>query len=52
MLYYSGISSKKAQQLMGHKSLKVTLEIYTHLDEEQEGNTAQELNNYLNTRCK
>lgn len=52
MLYYSGISSKKAQQLMGHKSLKVTLEIYTHLDEEQEGNTAQELNNYLSTRCK
>ena len=50
MLYYSGISTKKAQQLMGHKSLKVTLEIYTHLDEEQEGNTAQELNNYLSKR--
>lgn len=50
MLYYSGISTKKAQQLMGHKSLKVTLEIYTHLDEEQEGNAAQELNNYLNKR--
>lgn len=50
MLYYSGISTKKAQQLMGHKSLKVTLEIYTHLDEEQEGNTAQDLNNYLSRR--
>lgn len=50
MLYYSGISTKKAQQLMGHKSLKVTLEIYTHLDEEQEGNSAQFLNDYLSKR--
>lgn len=50
MLYYSGISTKKAQQLMGHKSLKVTLEIYTHLDEEQEGNSTQFLNDYLNKR--
>lgn len=50
MLYYSGISTKKAQQLMGHKSLKVTLEIYTHLDEEQEGNSTQFLNDYLSKR--
>lgn len=52
MLYYSGISVKKAQQIMGHKSLKVTLEIYTHLDEEQEGNTSQKLNDYLKIRGK
>lgn len=47
MLYYSGISSKKAQQIMGHRSLQVTLEIYTHLDEQQENNSAELLNKYL-----
>ena len=50
MLYYSGISSKKAQQIMGHSSLKVTLEIYTHLDEEQENNSTALLNSYINNR--
>lgn len=50
MLYYSGISTKKAQQIMGHKTLKVTLEIYTHLDEEQEANSTQLLNDYLSKR--
>lgn len=47
ILYYSGISSKKAQQIMGHRSLQVTLEIYTHLDEEQENNSAELLDKYL-----
>ena len=47
ILYYSGISSKKAQQIMGHRTLQVTLEIYTHLDEEQENNSAELLDNYL-----
>lgn len=50
MLYYARISTKKAQQIMGHKSLKVTLEIYTHLDEEQEANSRQLLNEYLSKR--
>lgn len=49
MLYYSGISSKKAQQIMGHRSLSVTMEIYTHLDDEQENNSAELLNKYLTT---
>ena len=32
---------------MGHSSLKTTLEIYTHIDEEQENNYKKILNNYL-----
>lgn len=36
MLYYSGISQKKAVELMGHSDLKMIMEIYAHLDEEKE----------------
>lgn len=31
MLYYAGIDVKEAQKLLGHSSIKITLEIYTHL---------------------
>jgi len=31
MLYYSGIDVKEAQKLLGHASVKITLELYTHL---------------------
>ena len=48
ILYYSGISSKKAQEIMGHSSIDVTLKIYTHLDNEQETDTTSKLNNYIN----
>lgn len=34
---------------MGHRSLQVTLDIYTHLDEEQENNSAELLDKYLTT---
>lgn len=33
MLYYAGVDVKEAQRLMGHSSIKITLEIYTHLME-------------------
>lgn len=36
MLYYSNISPKKAAQLMGHESITMIMNIYAHLDEEQE----------------
>ncbi len=36
MLYYSGISIKKAAALMGHSSTKMIMEVYSHLDEEKE----------------
>ncbi|PXV88373.1 site-specific recombinase XerD [Lachnotalea glycerini] len=33
MLYHGGVDVKEAQRLLGHSSIKVTLEIYTHLME-------------------
>lgn len=36
MLYYSGISQKKAVELMGHADIKMIMEVYAHLDEEKE----------------
>ncbi|MGO5053542.1 tyrosine-type recombinase/integrase [Lachnospiraceae bacterium LCP25S3_G4] len=43
MLYYGGIDVKEAQRLLGHSSIKVTLEIYTHLIEDND-----DLNDKLN----
>jgi len=32
MLYYSDVDVKDAQRLMGHSNIKITLDLYTHLD--------------------
>lgn len=42
-LYYSGITIKKAAQLMGHADTTMIMKVYAHLDEEKE-NTATKLN--------
>ncbi|SHI44867.1 tyrosine-type recombinase/integrase [Parasporobacterium paucivorans] len=36
LLYYSGISTKKAAELMGHKDIQMIMRIYAHLDEQKE----------------
>lgn len=36
MLYYSGISVKKAAQLMGHANTNMIMKVYAHLDDERE----------------
>lgn len=36
MLYYSGISQKKAVELMGHSDIKMIMNVYAHLDEQKE----------------
>ncbi len=36
MLYYSGISQKKAVELMGHADIKMIMEVYAHLDDKKE----------------
>lgn len=47
-LYYAGIDVKTAQRLLGHSSIQVTLEIYTHLDAEVSiSNTEDKLNAYF-----
>lgn len=47
ILYYSGISLKEAQRIMGHASVETTLRIYTHLDEQEEKGTVDKLNKYI-----
>jgi integrase len=42
MLYYSNISLKQAAKLMGHSSTQMIMEVYAHLDEQQE-KTAEKL---------
>lgn len=44
LLYYSGISPKKAAQLMGHEGIDMIMKIYAHLDEERE-NATEKLDN-------
>lgn len=36
MLYYSGISVKKAAQLLGHANTNMIMKVYAHIDDERE----------------
>jgi len=45
-LYYAGVDLKAAQYLLGHSSIYVTLEIYTHLDRANDQVTADRINYY------
>lgn len=43
MLYQAGVDAKEAQRLLGHSSIRITLEIYTHLSEGAQ-NTREKIN--------
>lgn len=47
ILHKAGVPLKEAQSFTGHKDLKVLLQIYTHLDENDIQNASSILNNYL-----
>ena len=47
MLYYAGVDVKAAQYLLGHSSITITLEIYTHLDASKVADTASKIDLYL-----
>lgn len=51
MLYYAGVKIKKAQDLMGHSSAQMVLDVYTHLDSERE-NADEMINNYIKKLSK
>ena len=44
ILYETGISEKSAQRLLGHADIKTTLEIYTHISEQQNKTDFEKLN--------
>ena len=47
MLYHAGVDLKTASLLMGHSDIKITLEIYTHLDEKFKKFNIEKLNQYI-----
>ena len=46
-LYYAGVDIKCAQYLLGHSSIDVTLEIYTHLDKNKLNNSIAVFDDYM-----
>ncbi len=46
-IYYAGVDVKTAQYLLGHSSINITLEIYTHLDKFKIDDSAEKINNYI-----
>lgn len=47
MLYFSGVDILTTSKLMGHSSVKITLDIYTHLDERFKKLNISKFNAYL-----
>lgn len=46
-LYHAGIDLRTAQRLLGHSSIQMTANIYTHLEAQDSLAAALKLNNYL-----
>ena len=46
-LYYAGIDVKTAQTLLGHSSIQMTMDIYTHLDEKKVEEAGNKLNDFF-----
>lgn len=47
ILYEAGIADKDAQELLGHSSIAVTRDVYTHIRQRRKEDTARRLNEYL-----
>jgi len=47
MLYYAGVDIKTAQYLLGHSSVAMTMEIYTHLDKSKVSAAANKIDIFL-----
>lgn len=48
IMYNSGVNVLTAQEQLGHSDPKITMEIYTHLEEEKKKKDISLLNDYLN----
>lgn len=47
ILFEAGISDKDAQELLGHSSITVTRNVYTHIRQSRRAETAKKLNDYV-----
>lgn len=47
ILYEAGIPDKDAQELLGHSTITLTRDVYTHIRQERRGETADRLNAFL-----
>lgn len=47
ILHKAGVDLKEAQSFTGHKDVKILLNIYTHLDEEDKKKAVDKLNNFV-----
>ncbi|MBQ6398216.1 MAG: site-specific integrase [Oscillospiraceae bacterium] len=47
ILYEAGIADKDAQELLGHASISVTRDVYTHIRSTRRTETAQKLNSFV-----
>lgn len=52
LMYFSGIDAYAAAKQAGHSDIKVTLEIYTHLDSEYKQKSVEKLDHYLLQGCQ
>ena len=46
-LYHAGVDLRTAQRLLGHSSIQMTADIYTHLEAEDSLNAAGQIDQYL-----
>ena len=51
-LYYAGIDIKTAQYLLGHASVQMTMDIYTHLDNSRISTAGNALNTFFSDKNK
>ena len=49
ILFEAGVEDKDAQELMGHSSIAVTRDIYTHIRQSRRTQTAEKLNGFLSS---
>jgi integrase len=47
ILYNAGVDVKTAQSIMGHGSISILMDIYTHLNQKNKEKAANQLNDYL-----
>mgnify|MGYP003467005778 CR=1 FL=1 len=47
LLFEAGANVKEVQDRLGHKDVKITLEIYTHITQKNKADTIDKFANYL-----